>query len=213
MITIEKLGNIESPDIKITNGLKSFIIARNNLPDLCWYPNIDYFQNTEDFTFVIKEDDGYIYILFNELYQNIIEGNLFPLTKEHLNNKTPEEVSHLKSETEKEKTRFREEAKRSGLVNEGIINYYSEDYDEYEYASVLTIKKHENQIEINFKKNRKNDEQSFIWIPTYNVRITESGGRYDFFHIPFVTLRRQLQSLELKEDNQTNNKTLNLKKS
>ena len=72
MIKIEKINNENNPDIIICDGVNSFVIARNNLPDLCWFPELNYYLNNEDIIFTIKEEDGEIYILFKQLYQDII---------------------------------------------------------------------------------------------------------------------------------------------
>ena len=40
MIKFKMIGNPQYPDIQISDGINSFMIARNNLPDLCWYPEI-----------------------------------------------------------------------------------------------------------------------------------------------------------------------------
>lgn len=114
MIKVEKIGNGISPDIRISDETKSFMIARNSLPDLCWYPEINHFKNDSDITFTIREDDGNIFTLFNKLYQDVIEGNIFPLKEEDIRNKSPEAIKKLKLEKKKERAQYQEDAKRSG---------------------------------------------------------------------------------------------------
>lgn len=198
MIKVEKIGNGISPDIRISDETKSFMIARNSLPDLCWYPEINYFKNDLDITFTIREDDGNIFTLFNKLYQDVIEGNIFPLKEEDIRNKSPEAIKKLKLEKKKERAQYQEDAKRSGLVTNGVISWHSEDYDPYNLASVLTISKINGEIVITFKKNKNNFENLFN-MSTYNVRITESGSMYYLFFVIFVNFRRQLQALEWDE--------------
>ncbi len=198
MIKVEKIGNGISPDIRISDETKSFMIARNNLPDLCWYPEINHFKNDSDITFTIREDDGNIFTLFNKLYQDVIEGNIFPLKEEDIRNKSPEAIKKLKLEKKKERAQYQEDAKISGLVTNGVISWHSEDYDPYNLASVLTISKINGEIVITFKKNKNNFENPFS-MSTYNVRITESGSMYYLFFVIFVNFRRQLQALEWDE--------------
>lgn len=201
MIKVEKIGESNYPNIRVSNGINSFVIARAGFPDPVWYPEINAFENEEDITFKIIEEDGDIHTLFVKLYQDIIDGNIFPLTKEELENRSPEEVKKLKRENAKRKAQFRADAKNSGLVTNGIINCHSEDYDAYDYASVLTIKRIDNEIEIMFSKNKRNPDESFPrTYSTYHVRITEVGGIYGDFFIPFIKIHRYLQSLNL-EDN------------
>lgn len=198
MIKVEKIGNGISPDIRISDETKSFMIARNSLPDLCWYPEINYFKNDLDITFTIREDDGNIFTLFNKLYQDVIEGNIFPLKEEDIRNKSPEAIKKLKLEKKKERAQYQEDAKRSGLVTNGVISWHSEDYDPYDLASVLSVSKINGEIVITFKKNKNNFENPFS-MSTYNVRITESGSMYYLFFVIFVNFRRQLQALEWDE--------------
>lgn len=197
MIKVEKVDNSVYPNIRISDGIKSFVIARNNFPDPCWYPEINFITNNDDITFTIREEDGDIYILFNKLYQDIIDANVFPLTDRNFKCKTHQEIEKLKQEKQEENEEYKEVARRSGLVNNGVICLHSDDYDEYEYASTLTIKKVDNNIEITFSKNKINHNENFSETPpTYLVRITESGGRYWPFHMVFVKLHRNLQALK-----------------
>jgi hypothetical protein len=205
MITVEKVGNTVFPDIKISDGVNSFMIARNNLPDMCWYPEINYFTSTDDITFTIKEEDGIIHALFDKLYQDIIDGNVFPLTKADMENKSLVEIEKLEQAKAKERAKFRREAQERDLIDNGVINWHSEDYDQYEFASILTLKKVDKQITITFSKNKENNDEYFIKNhPTYNVRITESGGRYWPFFVIFANFYHQLQLQELKGLSLTN---------
>lgn len=203
MIRIEKIGNEISPDIKIFDGESSFTIARNGLPDPCWYPNIDYYKNNDDITFTIKEEDGDIYLLFNKLYQDVLDGNVFPLVEDDIKRKSIGEIQKIKLSKAEERAEFKRMAKITGLVDNGVIRWHSEDYDEYDIASVLTIERVNKQIEITFSKNKVTELSLVGPMPTYNVRITEVGGRYGFFHTIFVRFRRELQSLKLDEPSKT----------
>ena len=197
MITVEKVYNGDTPDIRISDATKSFMIARNNLPDLCWYPeNVNSFINSEDVTFVISEADGDIYWLFEKLYQDIISGNIFPLSEEDLSGKTKHEIKQDEANARKRNIDL---AKATGLVSllddNKLISWHSDDYDEYDYAAVLTIMKVQNQIKITFSSNKENLESSQMWVPSHYVRICESGSRYQSFFVVFSHFRRQLQLL------------------
>jgi len=212
MIITEKINDEYNPDIIISDGLNSFVIARNNLPDLCWYPELNYYKNNEDIVFTIKEEDGEIYILFEQLYQDIITGNIFPLKEKDLIDKSSNDIKKLKRENEQKKLKFKEMAKSNGLINNGDIILHSEDYDEYEFSSVLTIKKLDNIIKIIFSKNKiNNNEKIMLSHPTYNIRINESGGRYWPFFILFANFRRKLQNINWERINVENSKDKILK--
>lgn len=210
MITVEKVGNDTFPDIRISDGSKSFMIARNNLPDLVWYPEeVRSFTNSDDITFTIREEEGDIFTLFEKFYSDVIDGNLFPLTNDKLKGKTETEITELVKEKAKEKRQYRKLAKDRGLVRNGIICWHSDNYDQYEYAAVLTIKKVGKQIEIIFSRNNQNLESSQMWIPSHYVRICESGSRYQLFYVIFAQFYRQLQLLDwappILESNLNNN--------
>lgn len=195
MITLERVGNESNPDIRIYDETNSFLIARNNLPDLCWYPEINFFKNDSDIVFVITENDKEIYILFVTLYQDIINGNIFPLTEENFRDKSFEKT---KQNMKEENAKYEKTAQDTGLVQSERIILHSEDYDEYNFASVLEIRKSDKKIEVIFKKNKIDSTSSYMQIPTYNVRITDSFGRYWPFNVIFSNFRRKLQEITLK---------------
>jgi hypothetical protein len=206
---VKKTGDMSYPDVEISDDINTFTIARKGLPDPCWFPNINAFRNSGDITFTIKEEDGNIYILFNKLYQDVINGNVFPLAESDIRGKSPEEIKILKREKAKDRAELRDKAQKSGLVNNGVINVHSEDYDAYDYASILTIKKEGKHIKIIFSKNKINSESTYMTLPSYHVRITESCSIYSPFEILFTNLHRQLQSLDWEKPNLTVNPTRN----
>lgn len=48
MIKVEKFGESNYPNIRIYDGVNSFVIARGGFPDPVWYPEINAFENEED---------------------------------------------------------------------------------------------------------------------------------------------------------------------
>lgn len=173
MIKFKMIGNSQYPDIQISDGINSFMIARNNLPDLCWYPEIDYYRNSEDVIFTIKEEDELAYSLFLKLYDDINEGRIFGEDNSKYEGQTP----------------------KIGLVKGDEVIIHSEDYEDYDHSSVLVIRKSIDKIDIIFKKSKIILSDSNIHIPTYNIRITESFGRYWPFNVIFTNFHRQLQEI------------------
>ncbi len=192
MITLEKLWDEENPDIRIHDGINSFVIARNYLPDPCWYPEIDYYTNDVDISFVIKKEDNEIYTLFDELYQNIKEGNIFTNINDTIN-KSSKEVKRKGS------LYYKGVAQKIGLIQDNKIVIHSEDYDPYDLASVLEIEKANEEFKIVFKKNKINSDFSSMQVPTYNIRIVESYGRYWPYNVIFSKFRTKLQKLNLDD--------------
>lgn len=211
MITITKEGNECYPDIRIFDGIKSFLIKRMNAPDLYWIPDFHPLDDNENIKFIINETDGVIYTLFESLYNDVITGNIFPLKMEDIKDKPANEIRRLQNENMEQKKRYQKLAYDTNLVKDNIITWHSEDYDSFESAAVLTIEKNESQIEIIFSKN-KDDEYNFQYRPTYVIRISESWGIYQNFFCPFVILHRQLQALALEKVNFTDEVIFSKKK-
>jgi len=191
MIVVEKIYNnneLEFPNIKISDGINSFIIGRNGFPDLVWMPNWQYnsyeeaMAEGEDIIFKISEEDGNIHTLFNKLYQDIISGN----------------TNYLISDRKKEENK--KIGERDGLIKGDVITFISSDTDEPAFSSVLTIKKIEKDIEIIFSKNKRNltREDYSYYLPTYLVRISNSWSIHlngGFINL-FSKFLRDLQALD-----------------
>lgn len=202
MITVTKESSTDYPNIRISDGEKSFVIIRKNAPDLYLIPDFNAINDNDDIKFVINESDDKIYSIFEILYHDIINGNVFGSENE------TKKLKHKEIEQRKENQKL---AQRTGLVKDGVIFWHSEDFDLFELSAVLKIEKHEKGIEITFSKNKTDKDFLCNW-PTYAIRISESWSIYQSFFCPFVRLHRQLQALEVDKSTYAIKRLVNIKK-
>lgn len=147
----------------------------NNL-DLYWgfHPEESLLKcnNTKEFT--ITQEDYFIYNLFNELYEAI-------------KNKTPYSNSPFDSSNKYDKydNDFYNPEK---LFKNNCIEWHSDDF-EYDKASVLTIKKNDDEtFSIIFQKS-KDDEFLFN---TFFIRFRNSGSSYKPYNFTFMSMYNKL---------------------
>ena len=131
---------------------------------------------------VIDKENMTIYNIFNDLYYDVKNCNVFdvdPIQKEFC--ETEEELKRLEDENKElnRSTRYIQEE----LFKKNIIKWISDDsYEESDYNSVI-IKKEEGNIIISFNLN---DELN------RSVRISNSGSRYNPYNIIFMRMFNKL---------------------
>ena len=205
MIKITRQGDESYPDIIISDDKRSFLIKRKGAPDTYWIPDYHPLNDNEDITFIINKIDGEVYNIFKDLYYDVINGNIFPLEEEDIQNKSDDEIAKLKVEKEEKKNRNIELAEDTGLVKDNVIYWHSEDADPVETSAVLTIKKYKEKIEIIFSKNKEHEDFPNNQ-PTYAIRISDSWSEHESFFAIFVRAHRQLQALERKLESEITSK-------
>ena len=184
MITITEEGDISYPNIRISDGTKSFLLGRDGFPDPVWLPDFHPINDKDDIKFIINKKDGEVYDIFNELYKNVIAGDIYFFTE--------------KGTSKNQRKKNREKSIQTGLVGERTITWKSEDLDPIESSATLTIKKTISQIEIIFSKNKPHSDNNNYY-PTYAVRLSQSWSRHDQFWIVFVLAHQKLQMLAQKQ--------------
>lgn len=128
--------------------------------------------------FIIDRENYLIYELFDKLYNDIKNCNLFD--KEDNNYKNRYEYKHL--------------------FNNNVIEWRCDDYP-YDIAPYFTIIKKEDSFIINFKQHtsfENIDDINYLYFPTKNrisIRLRNSGSRYTPFNIIFMRLYHSLCDL------------------
>jgi hypothetical protein len=139
--------------------------------------------------FMITKGNYYLYSLFEELYENIKNCNVFTLdetsiffceTVEELENKR-REIKDLNDDLKKS-----EKYNPNRLFRDGVIEWHCEDFP-YEESSVVKIKKEKEKFIVIFEKSKNTD----IYL-TYHVRFRNSGSRYEPFNIVFMKMYHKL---------------------
>ena len=178
--------------------------------------NLDLYFSLENFksdsTFIIGKDYFEIYILFDKLYHDVLNADIY-------GNITEEEIDHIIFMSEMNKKDYHEEIEKElkrrekykkdlkkrhqykSLVQDGVIIWRSDEYFE-EIAPFVKIKKQENAFILEFEKpiipnEYKNDVDLMLMDPRrITVRFRNSGSRYDPFNIIFMKLYQELCALD-----------------
>ena len=146
--------------------------------DLYWsYKYNGIILNTDDSkTFYITKDNYFLFQLFDELYNDIKEFNIYHEDEFHTKEKAQELNQRLiKSDT----------YQHNLLFNNNKIEWHCDDCI-YEEASMFVIEKMKDSYKLTFKKGKNDDFLSYV------VRIRNSGSRYKPFNIPFMKMYQQL---------------------
>ena len=133
-------------------------------------------------SFYITKENYELYFLFEKLYEDIKEINLFESFEENKD-------LYRRYGYDNYHELFDEENK--------TITWYS-DETAHEVANYLKIVKEDNRFKIEFytqeyKKGYDPDFNSLYYIP---VRFSTSGSRYGYFYIPFMEMYQGLKKVE-----------------
>lgn len=174
-------GEYYSFHIKLDDGTFNILFAGNL--DLYWdYPcKYKELKNTDKKEFIISEKDGYIYELIDELYENIINYDVFSDDLEY-------------NEDLKKRMKESDESNPRKLCQDSVIDWHSDDYD-FEETARLLIEKDGNLYKITFVKGIIEYER-----PTFAIRICNSGTRYPYFNNCFMKMYNKLISYEPEMD-------------
>ena len=174
-------------------GTQFFIEDDERYLSICFLGNLDLYwsihsnkrtinDDPKTDTFVITKENYALYCLFEDLYNDIKEINLFESFKD-----------------DKDKYQTYNRSNYNELFDEKnkIITWYS-DETAHEVANYLKIKKEENSFAIDFYiqdyvDGYDRDFSSLHYIP---VRFRNSGSRYDPFNIVFMKMYNNLNNIE-----------------
>lgn len=140
--------------------------------------------------FIITRENQFLFALFDELYNDIKNTNLFKFDQSSV--LRPLTHTELKKEIRSIQKRNREIKdkdfyNRERLFKNGVIEWHHDEFP-YENGSVLKIESHDEGYEVTIEKSK---ERNFFFI-TYSVRIRNSGSRYEYYNIPFMRMYQQL---------------------
>ena len=174
-------GDYYSFNISLNEGTFNILFAGNL--DLYWdYPcKYQELKNASKKEFIIHIEDGYIYELITELYESIINYDVFSDDLEY-------------NEDLKKRMKVSDESNPRKLCNNGVIDWHSDDYDFEESARVL-LEKEGKVYKITFVKGIMEYER-----PTFAIRICNSGTRYPYFNNCFMKMYNKLIDYEKEMD-------------
>lgn len=189
MVKVEKIKYEKGYIFKITTDEGTFSIT--------FCGNLDLYFNYEcekcildvpiSKTFVITKENYFLYLIFNKLYENIKNCNIYYADS---NNEIvdDEESDDFIFSREKLNNELREIEKDNPrrLFHDEVVDWHSDDYT-YDETSRLIIKKLEDEFEIKFIKGRTD-----VLSETFAVRICNSGSRHQPFNVLFMHLYNEL---------------------
>ena len=144
-------------------------------------------------TFNITKEDGQLYNAFDELYQNIINGNPFG------------------EGNDSSGYNYRDRYEYQRLVDEnGNIVWVSDDGPE-DRVDRLVFSKEDDAYKLSFYRVDKELDSGFKNPLGISVRICNSGSRYDPFNCAFMLMYEKIQEIDTKENEISTEKQDNLK--
>ena len=149
-------------------------------------------------TFTISASETELYKIFEELYDDLINGNIYypeqiPSYYLAFDSKAQEKENERCINSNKE---IKESSRYQALVNNGLITFYSD--EEYkDNAEIVRISKREDCILLEFVRQTKKDEQNQTRLPGwYFIRIRLNGCTYTPCEIVFWRHFDNLQKYE-----------------
>lgn len=193
MKVIKQKSEVGTLDICIKeNEDKSLALIWGGNGDLYWLlDNLEVMDVREDpmyDTFCITKKDYAIYSMFEELYDDLMNGRIY-LPEQHmdtyvedLTEEQREEVERYNAAEIEHAALENEDIKRSTryqlLTADNVVTWYS-DEEERRLAEIVRISKHEDCILLEFIRQSKKDDLGDTRLPGYySIRFRTSGSTY-----------------------------------
>jgi len=212
MNIIKEKSEMGTLDIRLEESENKHLdIVFGGVGDIYWiYDNFEVAYLEEDPMYdslIISKKDYDIYKIFEELYEDLINGRIYH----------PEKLPKFRLDfdpkaQEKENERCRQSNENvinsfryKMLVNNNVITWYS-DEEMKENAEILRISKKEDYILLEFIRQTKKDEQGHTRMPGwYSIRIRTDGSTYTPCDAVFWRHFNNLQQYEPNISEQENN--------
>lgn len=176
------------------------LIKGNDTLEICYGGNLDIYWiliSDGNTSFTIDQENYELYQIFDRLYKRIKNCEIFEMSeKEKKDESIHDNIEQINQElnelVELNKWHSQKEAYKK-LYNQetGVIEWFSDDYDEEEANSVRIIP-HDDKYEIEFV--RRGDNFNYMT----SVRFRNSGSRYDYFNILFCKHYNELCEVDDK---------------
>lgn len=194
MLTWNKRKTNFGYTIDIFDGNKILTITFWGNLDLYWYLKSE--EKREVDTFEITKENYFLYSLFDILYNDIVNCNLFKVYEEELSFvNSIKELQMIYNRKENLNKVFSEYEEYKRLYNGKYICWYSDD-DSIEDANYVKIIKKEDKYVLEFFSNFKS---STLWLSN-TIRFRNSGSRYMPFNMIFMNMYNSLCSSEYDEN-------------
>lgn len=217
MEVIKSRSEVGTCDISIKESeTKSLALVWGGNGDLYWIlddlEDIDVKDDPMYDSFNITKENYALYSLFEELYDDVIQGRIY-LPEQHMNTN----VEDLTEEEQEEVERFNayeieharlenEDIKRSRryqlLTADNVITWYS-DEEQRTHAEIVRISKQEDSILLEFIRQTRKDDQGQIRLPGfYSIRFRTSGSTYTPCDLAFTRHFLKMQEYDFEAPQQ-----------
>ena len=217
MEVIKSRSEVGTYDISIQeNENKSLALVWGGNGDLYWIldnlEDIDVKDDPMYDSFCITKEDYALYSMFEELYDELIQGRIF-IPEEHINtyveDLTEEERDEVIEHNEREIKHARkenEDIKKSRryqlLTADNVVTWYS-DEEQRNHAEIVRISKQEDSILLEFIRQTKKDDQGQIRLPGfYSIRFRTSGSTYTPCYLVFTRHFLKMQEYDFEAPQQ-----------
>ena len=196
MLNVTKQKTEHGHYFTFDNGEYEFIIFFGGNLDLYWsIDNKDFISLQDDVpakSFNITKENYYIYALFEKLYEDIKNCNIYTLGYfDFWNAETIADIQNIIKDHESSNNNLKKYEGYKDLFQDNIINWHSDEFP-YDSASFVTIEKQDESFIVTFHKSKKED---FRFL-TYAIRFRNSGSRYKPFNMAFMKMYQELINYE-----------------
>ena len=185
MIDIKKykVNNYDCFDICTDEGIFQIWFCGNL--DLYWSYMYDgsILDVPNNISFYITKENYFLYNLFDELYNDVKDYNIFSMDMFENRDKWLESKNDFLEHD-------RYNSKKLFINNR--IECHSDD-DDYNDGSYFVIERIDDCYRLTFNKSKCDD---FIYSITYSVRLRNSGSRYGYFNVVFMRMYNKLREYD-----------------
>lgn len=187
-ITKEK-NKMNSYDFKITSEDNTLGIMFGGNGDLYFYVKKTIMNQKQIINFEITKGNYILYKLFESLYNQIINCDIYRLDEYELEFFDEQEAEEKRAMNQEWNEELKQSSVYKNLVKDGVISWRHDDQI-YEQANILNIHKEDEKYRLEFV------EQTQEWSPFLDVRFRNSGSRYSPFNMAFMDFYRELQKYD-----------------
>ena len=177
---------------RVSNSFNTYdycLFDGNNAIDIIYGGNLDLYMSLRtkelipygeetNIEFNISKDNYQLYSLFDRLYNDVIEGEIF----------TDKDTDY--------KYNFKDKYFYKLLVNDDKTITWRSDDEPYDTADSVTIKKDEDSYKLIFTRVSSIEEDYFKNGYSISVRFRNSGSRYEPFNVNFMRMYQGIQSID-----------------
>ncbi len=194
MLKYNKIKTDFGYTINIYDSNKILTITFGGNLDLYWYLSSK--EKKEVDTFEITKENYFLYSLFDILYNDIVNCNLFKVYDEELSFvNSIKELQKIYNRKKELNIIFSEYEEYKRLYNGEYICWYSDD-DSIEDANYVKIIKDDDKYILEFFSNFKSNT---LWLSN-TIRFRNSGSRYMPFNMIFMEMYNSLCTSDYDEN-------------